>query len=370
MNPKRYPLLDAVRGLAALTVVVFHSHYVKGLWLSVQVFFVVSGYCIASATDSALRSGLSLGEFLRRRVRRIAPPYLGSVALALSLGAAGLLFDARARGAAPFTAAEVVQNATLTQWVTLTRGWLAGRPLPIASENPVLLVYSYWSLCYEEQFYLLAGLALLLALRVRSPRAAAALVVGLGAASLVHPARVTGLLTDYWLQFCCGIVLYLRLCRVRDARVGRAIDGGLLAAAVGFLALGRLRGEHVLDFHVFAFFSQLGFCCGVAFALSLARPWDAVLSDSRLGRALRGLGAFSYSLYLVHHPILGLTRRAHEGWPEPLVFALGLACSILAAYLFHRVFERPFLNAPLPSPAAGRAEGEGRAALGLGASPP
>jgi peptidoglycan/LPS O-acetylase OafA/YrhL len=355
MNPKRYHLLDAVRGLAALDVLVFHSYYVKGLWLGVQVFFVVSGYCIASATDSAVGRGLSFGAFMRRRVRRIAPPYLGSVAFALTLGITGLLFGARPAGNAPFTVAEVVQNATLTQWLTLTRAWLAGHPFPTAPDNPILLLYSYWSLCYEEQFYLLAGLLLVCSRRMHPALVATAVVLGLGVVGLVHPTRVTGLLTDYWLQFSCGIVLYLRLCRVRTPGLGRAIDLALGIAAPAFYALGRLRGEHIFDFHVLAFFSQLGFCCGVAFVLSLLRTWDAALSSTLPIRALRAVGAFSYSLYLVHHLALGLTMRLHQGLPAPLISVLGVAYSIPVAYLFHRIFERPFLNEPL-APQAGPAQ--------------
>src|SRR5258708_20764495 len=253
MNPKRYQFLDAVRGLAALDVLVFHSHYVKGLWLGVQVFFVVSGYCIASATDSALSRGISIGAFMRRRVRRIAPPYLGSVAFALALGITGLLFGARPAGNSPFTIAEVVQNATLTQWLTLTRAWLAGHPFPTAPDNPILLVYSYWSLCYEEQFYLLAGLVLVFSLRMRPALLATAVVLGLGVVGLIHPTRVTGLLTDYWLQFSCGIVLYQRLFRLRRPALGRSIDVALGIAAPAFYALGRLRGEHIFEFRTLAF---------------------------------------------------------------------------------------------------------------------
>jgi len=353
MNPKRYHLLDAVRGLAALDVLVFHSHYVKGLWLGVQVFFVVSGYCIASATDSALGRGLSIGTFMRRRVRRIAPPYLASVAFALALGITGLLV-ARPGGSSPFTftVAEILQNATLTQWLTLTRAWLAGHPFPSAPDNPILLVGSYWSLCYEEQFYLLAGLVLVCSRRMHPALVTTAVVLGLGAVGLVHPTRVTGLLTDYWLQFSCGIVLYLRLCRVRTPGLGRAIDLALGIAAPAFYALGRLRGEHIFESHGLAFLSQLGFCCGVAFVLSLLRTWDEGLSSTPPIRALRTVGAFSYSLYLVHQPVLGVTLRLHQGLPQALVSGLGVAYSISAAYLFHRIFERPFLNEPLaPQPA-------------------
>ena len=66
------------------------------------------------------------------------------------------------------------------------------------------------------------------------------------------------------------------------------------------------------------------------------RPW----------KILSVLGAISYSLYLVHVPIggklvnLGL-RVAHEPWQRLSLSAAALALSIAAAYVFHRLIERP-----------------------------
>ena len=96
----RYESLDHWRGAACLGVVVFHATMqVAGpvaapagegfwaslgaallavtsrFWIGVPAFFVISGYCIMATLDSRRRRGDGLGEYLRRRVWRIYPPY-------------------------------------------------------------------------------------------------------------------------------------------------------------------------------------------------------------------------------------------------------------------------------------------------------
>src|SRR5689334_17881239 len=87
-----YRMLDAWRGVASLAVVAFHwaeiatrraaaldmnplyavSHYGA---LGVQIFFVISGFCIANAGMATLRRGEPLGTYARARIRRIYPTY-------------------------------------------------------------------------------------------------------------------------------------------------------------------------------------------------------------------------------------------------------------------------------------------------------
>src|SRR4051812_24749623 len=104
----RFEFVDALRGLAALAVVLPHAaglfSYPHRSWLSdvflqladygrasVEVFFVVSGFAIAYSLRNAVTDGFSLGRFLLRRAVRLDPPYW--VGLLLS----GLVVAIRAR---------------------------------------------------------------------------------------------------------------------------------------------------------------------------------------------------------------------------------------------------------------------------------
>src|SRR5436305_8136800 len=78
---ERFDMIDAWRGLAALAVVVHHvtgKIFIGGP--AVILFFVISGYCITASAESCLRKGRGFSHFMWRRVRRIYPPYLLSIA--------------------------------------------------------------------------------------------------------------------------------------------------------------------------------------------------------------------------------------------------------------------------------------------------
>lgn len=159
----RYRTLDAWRALAALAVVVFHctntmltpemgqwARVVLSGWAGVFVFFPISGYCILAALTRAGHATPS--RFLERRWRRIMPPYWASVVLVVLVAFA----------AAPFNGGKIgYLNIGWGRWLSvlsLTQVWV-GAPEML---NPV-----YWTLCYEEQFYIVMALTLLVAGRRR-----------------------------------------------------------------------------------------------------------------------------------------------------------------------------------------------------------
>ena len=186
MHPSRYESLDVWRGVACLLVVLFHSAvYVANgefdarvrtaggsvsdwlivvvgrFWVGVPLFFVVSGYCIAASAD-ATRAGGRVGRYFVRRLRRIYPPLWAAVALstvaALSLPPA--VRPGPTSEGMPVHATPAEMSAW--QWVgslTLTESW---RPSVVGPERRYAMGH-LWTLCYEEQFYVLVGLILLAA---------------------------------------------------------------------------------------------------------------------------------------------------------------------------------------------------------------
>jgi peptidoglycan/LPS O-acetylase OafA/YrhL len=357
--------LDAWRGLAALAVFMYHRFLnrlpVGAGWMGVQLFFVISGYCIAAATDGAIGRELGFAPFMRRRLRRIAPPYLASCVLAIILR----LWSSWRPILTEWGL--YLQNFVMMQWVSITRAQLGGGPVPkSAFANPRLLVGAYWSLNYEEQFYLIAAALVALALWWRA-RMVTVVVVALTAAvaalNFARPGLVTGLFFDYWLQFACGVALYVRLCKLPSPRVRRWFDIGLLAALAVCAREAIRRGEISLDPHTFHFHGQLTFCVAFTCLLVVLRPFDQRMVRSLPGRALAGVGKFSYSLYLIHIPVVGMLYavekrlRPHIG--DAGCDVIVVSTVLLASWVFYRLFERPFLNRPLADVAAvAEAEGE------------
>lgn len=376
----RYYSLDIWRGVACLLVLLMHSisyapiyrayvgqiklaapttaadrvvrlvHVVLGnLWIGVPMFFVISGYCIMAAVDSMRRRGGSLGEYFWRRFRRIYPPYWTAVALALLVVALCALApwpelygDHQRASYRPgdFSAAQWLGNLTLTE------SW---RP-NVAGDRQSYFMGTTWTLCYEEQFYALAGL-ILLCWPTRMFRAAlgvtlAAVVARFAAARWNVP--IDGFFFDgYWLQFAAGILVYYRL-NYASPRAGRAITRLLAGAALAGIALRGYLPANVDRWTVVA----LAF----AWLIAVLHPWDKRVFASRWLSPLAYCGRLCYSMYLVHWPISKAVAHALllSGVDGPwqtllLTVPLCVAASVAVAALFHHFVERRFLNTPLPN---------------------
>jgi peptidoglycan/LPS O-acetylase OafA/YrhL len=156
MAVERRTTLDGIRFFAFLAVYLFHAlhktdrygwiPFVKFGHHGVQVFFVLSGFLIGRLLlDMRARTDLGLGSRLKtfycRRALRIFPIYyLTAAALAAVLLAQGAPFLDR-------FIADVFYVQNMTEWIGI---------------QPFLLDYHFWTLCVEEQFYLVAPLMVLL----------------------------------------------------------------------------------------------------------------------------------------------------------------------------------------------------------------
>jgi len=112
-------------------------------YLGVQIFFVISGYCITAVCRSTSPGKRSVLEFLRRRVRRIYPPYWASIVLVVLLGMATVLLMGRTwQSVFPLTAADWMLSSLLL------RGPFGA---PATS-------FVYWMLSIIIQFYLVMAI--------------------------------------------------------------------------------------------------------------------------------------------------------------------------------------------------------------------
>ncbi len=343
--------LDTLRALA-IVLVVLH-HYVLFVsradtfgwvgrigWVGVDLFFALSGYLIGNQIFGALRSeaGFSLPRFYARRLLRTLPNFY--VVLAL------YYLWPWFRHGAPLL--PVWKFLTFTQNINLTPG----------------TAFSHaWSLCIEEQFYmLLPALALLLAV-LRLPLRWAWGVVALAfAAGMAVRYQVWN--TVYEQGWYYKYIYYSSLCRFDELVAGvalavlknyhvRAWRGltahGNLALAAGSVVLGAafwlfLREREALPITV------LGFpLLALGFALLIL----AALGDKSILRSVRIPGAaslalWSYAIYLTHKQLGILARDPLEqaGYGPESLMAIGLvmAASVLSGWLLYRVVETPFMK--------------------------
>jgi peptidoglycan/LPS O-acetylase OafA/YrhL len=341
--PERVAYVDGLRGLAALAVLGFHAtHYwCKGLapdnpfafffrlgTYGVDLFFVLSGFCLAYPF---LRTGrpLDVVRYASRRIVRILPPYYAAIAvLAVALVAAGTVPDF---------------------WSILTQALFLDR-------DARFLSVTFWTLPLEIRWYFIFPLVLWL--WTVSPRAFFVLA---GVAVVAFQLTTAGAMDLYALPaFMLGIAAAdFSLHESLPLRSIALLAGALLAAA---LVLDWVSGppKYVPPFNgvdvrdtlpPLRILWQL-----VAFAWVLLasswRPLQRVLGVPPLALA----GAASYSIYLIHVPVV---QAVHVHFPAlgPLLESLASAVAGIAAGLaFWRVFEFPFVETSLKGVAIAKVE--------------
>lgn len=95
-NSKYRADIDGLRAIAVLSVLFFHAFptAMRGGFIGVDVFFVISGYLISGILYNDLERGtFSLSHFYERRIKRIFPALLLTLAASLALGWFILLGD-------------------------------------------------------------------------------------------------------------------------------------------------------------------------------------------------------------------------------------------------------------------------------------
>ena len=340
-NP-RFPLFDALRGLAALAVVLYHwgalarpsgvlgdlvSHGNAG----VVVFFAVSGFLLYRPFLMA-REGrappVRTGRLYARRALRVVPGYWAALILLAAFGLISL-------GDRP--------------WQLFAFAQIYSPNMTFAGIGPA------WSLCIEVSFYLALPLWAALMARLtrgRAGGAAAAIEFGaLAAASggslLLHVVWSTD--GDGYLGFTLPASFYLFA-----VGMGLAVADVLVPELVGRV-LGLRRAT--------LFLWSLAAGCFVAIAattdasaLGSLHPIYAIVAvllvASAMGRAappanvvvraLAALGVISYSLYLWHQPLL--VEMSSQGARGLLLLIGGLAATIVVSVAMWFAVERPALT--------------------------
>jgi peptidoglycan/LPS O-acetylase OafA/YrhL len=372
----RYASLDMWRGVACLMVLVNHAVSFRGaalpsdgliqhlnvaisavskrMWIGVPIFFVISGYCITATLDAHGRRKHSVATYFLKRFRRIFPPYWAVLVTTAGIVA---VFDVLFSGAISRGGLFRPWWFTASQWfgsLTLTEFW---RPHIFGSPKALFLGHA-WTLCYEEQFYAVSGVLLVLCPRrlfLGAAGVTAGVVLAIFAAARLNWA-IDGFFFDGgWIQFSLGILLYyvLNYGGAIARRVGVSIFVGLILGCLSYWPA--LFGPEATQAQIAS--SPTSFLVAAVFALvalSIHR-FDAAIVGSPKLRWLRSCGLMCYSLYLVHLPLVMLILtgfRAAGFAPKALSPFISLpVCAIPALWLswqFHVTVERRFMSARAP----------------------
>jgi peptidoglycan/LPS O-acetylase OafA/YrhL len=343
--------LDGARGAAVIAVLLFHGGVLKGGYLGVDLFFVLSGYLITSLllAETARSGTIGLGGFWARRARRLLP------ALFLMLVAVCAY--------AVFIAKPTELNQIRGDFLA-TLGYVANWHLVLAHYDYWRLFTSpsplnhTWSLAIEEQFYVVWPLvALGVGFIVRRGRTAIAWARAMFFTSLILSIASAALALEIWHSSKGTVRIYYGT----DTRAAAILFGTALASWIAWRGAastkrGRLSLE-VLGFIatailVWAYFrlEQGGLYSGGLLVCSLAataviaaitHPDSGLLARGLSARPFVEAGIISYGLYLWHWPIyvwLNADRVGVSGWP---LLTVRLAVTLGVALLSYRFVEKP-----------------------------
>lgn len=334
--PTRTDVFDLWRALTCLGVLVFHGTNKLGdaAWLKwpvlifgqfgprLSIFFVLSGYAIALLVERQAAGGIAPLAFLQRRFLRIYPLYWIALLIALSLALLATAFN----GADP----SKVLPSTFTAWlgdVGLVSLWLG--------QKPTLLVS--WFLSHVVAFYLLLSAALLLR-RTESRLqfyAVATLLAFLPPIVTLVPALQT------LPQFACGIALALAFpVNTTDRAPWRR---ALMIYPGAYGVFGLATGQLLPVYAALATY-LFGLCLHYRSRLP------------RVPSALTFIAAASYSIYLVHVPVMSpamnLARRhipVDSGYLA-LAWLAHLGLGLAAGLIFYKFVEIPVIRRLLRKP--------------------
>jgi peptidoglycan/LPS O-acetylase OafA/YrhL len=293
------PEIDGMRAIAVVGVLLFHAGFpaFSGGYAGVDVFFVISGYLITRILLAAIDAGrFSFTAFFVNRVRRLFPALLTTIGISVVLG--GLLLSP------PYM--KKLAEAAIVSVLGLSNiyFWSEAGYWDIESTFKPLL--HTWSLSVEEQFYFVWPPLLLLVSRAKNQRfARIALVTTVGVTSLLLAAYLSphhSRATFYWMpwrafEFMIGAAV-IRLEIVARPR------GALWPEIMAVAGLGMILVPFLsyADHTPFPFPGALLPCIGTA--LLIWAGGSCLTSKLWSNGPMIWTGRISYSLYLVHWPLI------------------------------------------------------------------
>jgi peptidoglycan/LPS O-acetylase OafA/YrhL len=294
-------------GYPLFGVVDFHHYGSVGVYL----FFVLSAYLIDRQIINALEMGhANLGFWMRfavRRFSRIYPLYLVALLLNWALSARGLPSPIH-------SASDVLRHLAL----------LEGRQV-------------FWTIPVEFLYYILSPLVLALLWPLYRRRSVLAIAVLATALASLWYLRLQHVAMPIFLRFLpvlgCGTLLALTQRRLRlPGGIGLALLALILTTVPTIARL--IYGTSSFHGHSFTL------AYGIAWALILYQALNHEIALSALGRwlPLRALGALSFSVYLLHKPVLAL---AQHYLPDPWALPAFLAGTLAVSLLTYTFVERP-----------------------------
>lgn len=338
-HPKYRPDIDGLRAVAVLSVVVFHAFpaWMKGGFIGVDVFFVISGFLISTIIFENLDKGtFSFAEFYSRRIKRIFPALLLVLAVSLAFGWFALLTD-EYKQLAKHTMSGIGFISNLVLWSE------SGYFDNAAETKPLLHL---WSLGIEEQFYfvwpLLCWIFWKLKLRLALPLVFFTIVsfsLNVKTVSFDSVEAFYSPFTRFWELLLGAQLAYVALYSKRtllSIHRNTSVANGLSFAGFLLLALGFFLINKDASFPGYWAFIPV-----VGSALIILSGPNSFFNHHLLSNKISVFfGLISFPLYLWHWPLLTFLRIVERGTPDRYLRLTAVVVSVILAWLTYRFIER------------------------------
>ncbi|MFZ1324430.1 MAG: acyltransferase [Candidatus Contendobacter sp.] len=338
------PPLDGLRGIAILSVMLFHTDapFLKGGFLGVDLFFVLSGFLITSllVAEFDTYGTISLKDFYIRRILRLIPALMLLLLVFCLLSFLLLTSEKANRNYVD----ALISLAYVSNWARAF------------SMHPPDYLGHTWSLSIEEQFYILWPIVLLCLLRV-STRRFYIVLFAIATAIISWILRVSFLESGATLER-----LYNGLDTRADAlmagcAVGTALMSGLLTSKkprknlvlfnlTALVSFGVLCAFLIFGDWRATFLYQFGFIIiellAVILIIDVLTNPKSIIRKFLEIKELVWVGSISYGLYLWHYPIFRIMFELNYGWSIVLIIGFPVTFAVAVASYF--LMEKPILK--------------------------
>ena len=339
-DPKYRPEIDGLRAIAVLIVMLFHLDIsgFSGGFIGVDIFFVISGFLITNQITYQYQSGyFSFKQFYLRRARRLFPALYFTIIICFIFSA--LLFSPNLMKM--YSGSQISTVFSVSNFYF----WHEGRDYFNLSASLKPLLHS-WSLSVEGQFYFLwPALLIFIFLRFHIK-----LIITL----LVGSCIFTFLIGETYINKYPVEVFYFAPFRAFEFGIGAVLvfvkptkkfsflylDGLLILGLIFILLPTFLLSKN----STFPSWNALMPALGTA--LIIYSSSDSRLSNFLKNRFLLSIGLISYSLYLIHWPII-VFYKYFKFSPLALWEKISLSfLSVIIGYFMYQYVEKPFRVVP------------------------
>ena len=343
------PEIDGLRGIAILSVILYHAKIIlfdntffKGGFIGVDIFFVISGYLITALILKELKATgqFSFLHFYGRRVRRIIPVLFFVMLSSLPVAWTYLI---------PASFSDY-SKSILSSIAFSSNFYFHYSGSQYDADNGLLIPFLHtWSLSVEEQFYIVFPIILLVLYKYFKNHILAIMIIGLLLSlqlaewgSRVYPSATFYFLPSRMWELLAGATL-----AYFEFKNGRIVTLNSLSRTLPTLGLLFISYSIIFydDFVLHPSFLTVLPISGVCLIIWYSHK-DELITKILSSRPFVWVGLISYSLYLWHYPVFAFSRiqdNSPSEYNKLEWIMLTVALSILSYFLI----EKPFRNKTL-----------------------